>query len=321
MKLKKVVITTFLAAVLMAGAVRQARSEEINIAWTGETWTSLPFRIAADRGFFDKEGLKAKFITFRGTDLIIKALMLGELDYATVLPSVGAAAARGLPIKIVAAVVRGTGYAIISRPEIVSLKDLRGKKIGISSFGAASDYAVYSLLLKNGFDPNRDVTFLNIGGTSSRFAALIGGTVDATVVSSPFEYKAESQGMRTLVSVKELAVVVKLPNTGIGVTQKKIETEPEQIVRVLRAVRGGISFIQKERGPSTGIFEKMLKLDRPAAEKFYSLYRDQYVPELTVPDEVIEEAVAMSTFRLKEKEKSLAKVQSIRDWSFAEKAK
>ena len=306
---------------LAVAGTRQGHSEEVALAWTGETWTSLTIKVAVDKGFFDREGLKAKLITIRSTELILKALLLGELDYATPLPSMGAAAFRGLPVKIVGVLVKGTGYAIISKPEIKSVRELAGSKIAISSFGAASDFAAYTLLSKHGLDPNKDVIMLNVGGTASRFAALVGGAVDATVVSSPFEYKAEKQGFRTLVSVQELAGIVRLPNAGIAVTQTKIRANPEQIVRVLRALRAATLFVQREPKQTISILESFLKLDPTAAERFYQMYKDQFPLEMKAPDEVLDEFKAMAGFRLRIKEKPFADVVSIRDWSFVEKIK
>lgn len=299
-----------------------ATPEVINIAWTGEYWSTLPFRVAADKGFFERENLQARFINFQSTQLITNALMQGDLDYATTLAIAGAAL-RGLPLKIVGVVAKGTGYAIVSKREIENIKGLKGKKFALNSFGSAPDYAVYTFFSKNGLDPNREVTFLTIGGTSARFAALVGGAVDATVVSSPFEYIAEQQGFRTLVSLKELAEYVNLPYAGVAVTQEKIAKGGGQIVKALRALRAAILFILEQRAVSVDLLAKTLKLNRAVGEKFYPLYRELYNPELTVPDSILEEFIAVGNFRLKgaEKDKELLKIQVLRDWSFAEKAK
>jgi NitT/TauT family transport system substrate-binding protein len=319
---KRVGFAFVAAFVLCLAWNNTARSEVINIAWTGEYWSTLPFRVAADKGFFERENLQARFINFQSTQLITSALMQGDIDYATTLAIAGAAL-RGLPLKIVGIVAKGTGYAIVSKREIETVKGLKGKKFALNSFGSAPDYAVYTFFSKNGLDPNRDVTFLTIGGTSARFAALVGGAVDATVVSSPFEYIAEQQGFRTLVSLKELAEYVNLPYAGVAVTQVKIAKDGGQIVKFLKALRAAMLFIREQRAASVELLAKSLKLDRAVAERFYPLYRELYNPELTVSDSILEEFIAVSNFRLKstEKDKELPKIQVLRDWSFAEKAK
>ncbi len=296
---------TFVLLVLLVvgqgGAIATAEPKVLNIGWTGGTaWTALPDRIASERGFFEKEGLKVRYIQFQGTNLMLSALLANELDYVTILPFIA--------------------DAIISRPEIDGVKALKGKRIAINTFGSSADFAIYQLLSRNGLDPNKDVTLQALAGSpDARFAALVGGSVDATVVNSPFEYRAEQKGFKTLLSVKEMSEFVKIPIVGLSTTQRKIDKEPDEITRVLRGQRAAIMFLQSQREIGVGLLEKLLKLDHPAAEKFYSLYRDQYNPDLTVPDSVVEEWIAVGTFRAKEK--ITVKPQVVYDWTFAERAK
>lgn len=314
----------FLNIFLATGWISAAQAAEpkvLNIGWTGgSSWSALPDRTAGERGFFEKEGLRVRYIQFQGTNLMLSALLANELDYVTILPFISGAAARGLPVKIVAATAKASGYAIISKPEINSIRALKGKNIAINSFGSSADFAIYTALSRNGLDPNKDVTLHAVTGSpDARFAALIGGSIDATVVNSPFEYRAELKGFKTLMSVKEMAEFVRIPLTGISTTQRKIEREPDEIVRLLRGLRGAILFLQSQREIGVGLLEKLLKIDRPAAERFYALYRDQYNPDLTLPDSVVEEWIAVGTFRAKEK--PAVKIQTVVDWTFAEKAR
>jgi NitT/TauT family transport system substrate-binding protein len=318
------VISLVVLTLFSTGSVPPTKAAEpkvVNIGWTGGSgWSALPDRVASERGFFEKEGIRVRYIQFQGTNLMLSALLANELDYVTILPFIAGAATRGLPVKIVAATSKASGYAIVARPEIDSIKALKGKKIAINSFGSSADFAIYQLLSRNGLDPNKDVTLQAIAGSpDARFAALIGGSVDATVVNSPFEYRAEQKGFKTLLSVKETAEFVRIPITGLSTTQRKIEKEPDEIVRVLRGQRAAILFLQSQREIGVGLLEKLLKIDHPAAERFYSVYRDQYNPDLTVPDSVAEEWIAVGTFRAKEKIN--VKPQVVYDWTFAEKAK
>ncbi len=304
-------------------AISAAEVRTINIGWTGGSgWTALPDRTAADRGFFEKEGLRVRYIQFQGTNLMLSALLANELDYVTILPFIAGAAARGLPVKIVASTTKSSGYAVIARPEIDSIKALKGKRIAINTFGSSADFAIYTLLSRNGLDPNRDVTLHAVSGSpDARFAALISGSIDATVVNSPFEYRAELKGFRTLVSIQQLAEFVRIPIVGLSTTQKKIEQQPDEIVRMLRALRGSILFLQNQREVGVGLVQKLLQLDHAAAEKFYGLYREQFNPDLTLPDSVVEEWIAVGTFRAKDKKDLAVKPQVVRDWTFAEKAR
>jgi NitT/TauT family transport system substrate-binding protein len=317
------ILLSFFLVVRFVSTGETAEPKVINVGWTGGSgWTALPFKVAVDKGFFEKEGLEVRLITMRGTTLMLSALMAGEVDYLTILPFIAGAAMRGLPVKIVASVAKSSGYAIVSRPEIESLKALKGKRIAINSFGSSADFAIYTALSRSGLDPNKDVTLQTISGSpDARFAALVSRSVDATVLNSPFEYWAEQKGFKTLVSVPEMAEFVRIPIAGVSTSQKKIDKEPNEIVRFLRAVRSAILFIQSEREIGIGLMEKTLKLDRAAAERFYVLYREQYNPELTVPESVVKEWIAVGTFRDKEKKRGGVGKQSVYDWTFAERAK
>jgi ABC-type nitrate/sulfonate/bicarbonate transport system substrate-binding protein len=206
--LVELALSVFLSLILAT----DAGAKDINLGWSGQgSWSTLPYIVAGEKGFFDKEGLKVRLITFRGTNLMLTALLAGELDYATILPFLTGASARGLPVKILAAVTKSSSYVIISRPEIESIKGLRGKKVGINSFGSSADYAAYAAVSRSGLDPNKDLIILPIGdGSPELFAALVSGSVDATVVTSPSEYAAEKQGLRVLVSADELSKLVRI---------------------------------------------------------------------------------------------------------------
>ena len=298
-----------------------AEPKVLNVGWTGGSgWTALPDRIAVERGFFEKEGLRVRHVQFQGTNLMLSALMANELDYVTILPFIAGAATRGLPVKIVGTTTKSSGYAIVSRPDIDNVKALKGKRIAINTFGSSADFAIYQLLSRNGLDPNKDVTLHAVAGSpDARFAALVAGSVDATVVNSPFEHRAEQKGFRTLLSVRETAEFVRIPIVGLSTTQRKIDKEPDEIVRMLRGQRAAILFFQSQRDAGVSMIEKLLKLDRAAAEKFYGIYRDQYNPDLTAPDSVVDEWIAVGTFRAKEK--ITVRPQVVYDWTFAERAK
>ena len=309
----------FLLAWLIAGPVQE---KDINLGWSGiSSWTTLPYVVANEKGFFDKENLKVQLITFRGTNLMLTALLAGELDYATILPFLTGAASRGLPVRILGAVTKSSSYFMVARPEIENVKALRGKKLGINSFGSSADYAAYAAVSRSGMDPNKDLTILAIGGgTPERLAAVVSGSIDATVVTSPAEYAAEKQGLRVIMSAQELGQLVRIPITGIGATQKKMEKDPDEIVRLLRALRLSTLYLVQNPEYSLALFQRIMHVDALTSDKLFKLYRDQYNPELTLPDSIVDDLLAVGTFRLKEKPKALSQ-QAVRDWSFAEKAR
>jgi hypothetical protein len=165
----------------------------------------------------------------------------------------------------------------------------------------SADFAIYQLLSRNGLDPNKDVTLLSIAGSpDARFAALIRGLVDATVVNSPLNI-APSKNFKILLSIKETAEFVKISINGLSTSQRKIDREPDEIVRMLRGAAQREFVFAKSARDQCRVSGKLLKLERPVAERFYALHREQFNPDLTVPEAVVEEWISVGTFRAKEK--------------------
>lgn len=294
-------LAIFATVLMTACRVSDSNAKDINFGWpSGEGWSSQPFKAAMEKGFFENEGLKVRMITFRGTDLMLAALMSGDLDCMTILPFTAGASARGVLVRIIGSVTKSSTLAIIARPGMENIKALKGKKIGINSFGSSVDYTVYAALSCNGLDPNKDVMILmSDGGNADHIAAVMSGSIDATVVSSPFEQMAEKQGLKTVVSARELNDYVRIPVTGIVATQKKMEKDADELVRLLRALRAAIFWLQQQPDYTISLLERVMRLDRPSAEKFYGLVRDRYNPELTLPDSVVDDLLAVETFRSK----------------------
>ena len=135
------------------------------------------------------------------------------------------------------------------------------------------------------------------------------------MATSPFDYRAEQKGFEVLLSIKEIAEFVKIPINGLGTPQRKIDQEPDEVVRMLRALRNANLFLQNQRE----ISGRTLEARTPIAERFYALYREQFNSDLTVPNSVVEEWISVGTSRAKEK--ITVKPQQVGDWTFADRAR
>jgi ABC-type nitrate/sulfonate/bicarbonate transport system substrate-binding protein len=119
--------------------------------------------------------------------------------------------------------------------------------------------------------------------------------------------------------MRQMGELVRIPITGIATAQRKTDKERDEVVRLLRALRGAIGVLLEQRDYAVGLFEKALRLDRASAEKFYALFRDEFNPDLTLPDTVVNDLLAVGSFR--SKEKMSVNLSPVRDWSFAEQAR
>src|SRR5439155_14352450 len=125
--------------------------------------------LAEKRGFFQEHGLQAEFILMNPT-VGLAALASGQIDYYTVIGPAVTAAIRGVPVKVVACYVPGSPNALIARPEFKSVQELRGKTIGINSFGGTLEVVARLIFKRFGLDPDKEIKFVSQGTTETRFA-------------------------------------------------------------------------------------------------------------------------------------------------------
>ena len=227
-------VRNFTALVLLIVACQpgfgaERAPEKIRIAVSSKSLGFLDTWAAKERGFFQKHGLDAEIIAMR-PPLTIGALQAGEIDYAIGASTISRGAISGAPVRIVSLALRSSFHTLVSRPAIKTIADMKGKTIAVT-VGAADDFVARHLLRRGGIDP-RDVHFVNMGGSDTRFPALHAGTIDASPLSLPFFLVAKRQGFNLLGTASD---VLDMATVGIGTSIKKISQEREQVKKMVRA--------------------------------------------------------------------------------------
>jgi ABC-type nitrate/sulfonate/bicarbonate transport system substrate-binding protein len=182
-------------------------------------------------------------------------------------------------------------------------------------FGAAADIALRVVLRQEGLDPERDVVRLQMGGGDSRFAALVAGTVDATILNFPFNLQAEKLGFNVLLWLGER---VEMPLSGVGVRDETIQKTPVQILGLLRAIHRAVVFAKANPQDTVQAFMAWTRIDRELATKSYELGTKSWPDNLIISDAAIKSVVDQAQTELKIK--GPISLDKVRDWSFAEKA-
>ena len=244
-----------------------AAQEKVIVGHSARAGLSIgPLLYGIERGFYRDEGIDLVYISLRA-DLGIKALLAGELDYSYSVGTIIRGAVLGLPVKNLSFDFSKVLHALMSRPEIPSAAALKGKKVGVSSFGATGDLAARVALQSIGLDPNKDVTIVTLGSDTLRHAALQAGTVQATHMPVPLNIQLKKEGYHELVYAGK---ILQRPLTGLATSMDKIQKNPGQVqrmvrgfVRATRALKsersGFISFAQKKYGYSKEIMEEAYK--------------------------------------------------------------
>lgn len=287
---------------------------EVKIGYTSTSISAFPIEFARRKGFFREEGLSVLMIIMR-TNVIMNALLTRGIDYGTPSTSVIRAAANDLPVKAVAVLTGRPDYFLAAKKEFKSLRDLKGKRIAIGTFGAAADIALRVVLRQEGLDPERDVIRLQLGGGDSRFAALVGGTVDATILNFPFNLQAEKLGFNVLLWLGER---LEMPLSGVGARDETIQKNPGQVLGLLRAIHRALLVAKANPEETVQAFMEWTRVDRDLATKSYELGTKSWPENLIIGDAAIKAVVDQAQTELKIR--GPVPLDKVRDWSFAEKA-
>jgi ABC-type nitrate/sulfonate/bicarbonate transport system substrate-binding protein len=205
--------------------------------------TFFPLYFARDAGYFRDQGLEPQFIVMN-SDLAVKALVTGDVDYAATTASVAKAAALGFPVQIIVSFFNGTDFSLVCKPEIKAANDLKGKIIAVSRFGSAADFDAREALMHLGLDPVKDVKIIPVGAGSNRLVSLLTGKVDAAIINVAESIRAQEQGMRVLVSTGKFN---RQTLTGLGTATSKIAQNRDEVRRVLRAVTRALADYKDRR--------------------------------------------------------------------------
>lgn len=238
-------------------------------------YPSLGFRqghiwVAKEEGFFKKYGLDVEPIFLRGGQLAIQALVAGDPPIMSI-GQVVQADLSGFDLALVAGVESYYDTTIFGRPGITRLEQLKGKRLGISGYGAATHFAALIVAKHLNLDPNKDLTLVPGGPDAERLAALSTGKIDASVFNSSTVPVAKKMGFNELVYLPDLGVQVQ--GNGLASTRSYIKSNRETVKAALKGYIEGIHFIFQNKAAAEKIFAKYMRTNDPGVlEGSYQAY-------------------------------------------------
>jgi len=199
-KNSKLAVVAYILLLALASPAHSAQRDlyKLTVGFTPIAGASLPLLIAVEEKSFQKHGLEVTPIFMGGSPLINSAILSGEFPIG--FTGGGAVISSRLAGSDLIAIAEPLPVLTIdgwARPEIKTIADLRGKRIGVTRFGASSYFAGLSMLESAGIKPN-EVVFIQNGGVGESLAALLGGRVDACMIGYPFGLRAKKEGFRLL---------------------------------------------------------------------------------------------------------------------------
>ena len=258
----------------LAGAEAQVKSPvsgtKIRLAVPSPSLSYLPIYVALQKGFFAKRGFDMEVIQM-AAGLTAPALLNRAIDYTTVPSGVATAGARGAPLKVICFASVKLQHMLISRPEIMTVTDLAGKRIGAGGFGTLPAYEVRVLIDKYRLGAATIIVPLN--SSTDRMIGTQKGTIDAGIVPAPLDLRAEELGLRRLL---HMGTILPIPQAGLATSDEKLKTGRSEVIEVLKATIEGLDYTWSQREGTIDIIARWMNLNAGQAAKAYDSVKETF---------------------------------------------
>jgi ABC-type nitrate/sulfonate/bicarbonate transport system substrate-binding protein len=270
-----------ISMVMLAANVEAAR---VRVAVPSTTHAVLAFSTSRDKGYYRDEGLDVELILM-SAPIASRALVSGDVEVATVggagLPPV----LSGAPLRFVFTTYNRPMFWLFGKPEIRSVKELKGKKVGVSGVGSGPDSLLREALRRNGLEGGRDVAILGLGVMPTIYSGLQTGLVDAAMLAPPSTFRAEEDGFRELIAFPKQDLV-ELQGS-ILIREALLHSDAATLEKFVRATYKGFLYIKQNRSGTIPILGRYLQVKENLATKAY----DQVVRPAMTQDGTLNEVM------------------------------
>ncbi|MDP2605874.1 MAG: ABC transporter substrate-binding protein [Deltaproteobacteria bacterium] len=220
---------------------------------------------------FQKHGLDAEVVVMSGSGIASRALVAGSVQISPIAtPSAMNAVLAGSDMVILGHTMPGVVQALMVRPDIKRDEDLKGKIIGVTTFGSLTDFLVRHLAKKKGLNPDKDFALLQVGGDADRLIALRQGKIPAAALGHPALVLAQRAGFHML---WDFFKEVDYPWSELATTRAQIKQDRDLILRYMRAHIEGIARFKQDPEFAKKVIKKTLRLDDdPLAQESWELF-------------------------------------------------
>jgi NitT/TauT family transport system substrate-binding protein len=245
---------------------------------------------AIENKLFEKYGFKLEHVYIRGSGPSLAALIADEIQFLycaadATMPSL----ASGVDVKLVAAPLVKLPYVLVTRKEIRSMEELKGKALGVARAGDLSDRLSRAMVRKFNVP---DVTIRPIGGSQSeRYQAMAANIVQGVVITPPLDVRAKNDGFNVVYRLIDLDIP--FIYSSLHATSRSVRDRPEMVQRMVAAFAEAINFVDKNPVKAKGAIGKVMRVkDEEALQVSYSVYtkdivdRRMIVPAAAVNDSV-----------------------------------
>ena len=257
--------------------------QKINVAYSSISGNIAPLWVTQDRGFFRKYGLDVQSILIESGTTTAQALVAGDISFASVAgPPVIQSSLRGADVVMIASVINTLTFQLFTERGITRPDQFKGKAVGVTRYGSATDFAMRYALDKYGLDPNKEVAVLQLGNQPAQLAALEAGKVQGAMLSMPTSVRAKKLGFPMLADLQMLGL--EYQHTSIATSRALLKSKPELARDFMRAYVEGIHYAKTHRRETIDIIAKYLRTDdKEILDDTYDSIIQTLVPEKPYP--------------------------------------
>ena len=275
-------IRLFAAMLAIALSTVPARGAgKVRIGVSNYNISNLTVGVAQTKDFFKQEGIEAEIIRMN-PNVATMALVSGDIDYSTLIGSVIGANLKGAKLKMIACSQDRTPLSLVGKAAIKSVKELKGKTIGVGSYGSTPDIIARMVVKHYGVDPETEIKMLALGSDSARLTALKEGVVDAIIVAPPVDFEGKKMGFNILSRAGD---ILRFPYNGLGTSVEKITERPDGVKRVIRAIVRANGFIRRNREGAIQVLVNWTKTKPEFAEAAYDSTVGVFSQDGTIPED------------------------------------
>jgi len=290
----------FLSWTLPTRAEAQHQLERVVITYPSRSIASVDLYIAQERGFFRQEGLLPEVVQVRG-NIGVTALLSGDAHAINNVGTVIRAMERSdLPAKVVTQSLKKNLFWLVTKPEVKSLSELKGKVFGTTTFGGAQHLAAARLLQKAGLNPEKDITVVIGGDVPAQLQSLLSGTIQLAALSPPTVILARDK-FKLRIHGSTLDDLPNLQN-GLAFSEKTLRENRELVKRILRARSRAHRYLWENERGTAEVLANYLKVDLAVALESYRLARPAFTTNGLPSDKEVEDFLRADAEVLKLKE-------------------
>jgi NitT/TauT family transport system substrate-binding protein len=267
MKTTVTVTVLLICGLLLGNIASAAQAAKVRFSYSSRSNSNTPFQVAVAKGFFSEEGMDVELIQVNPR-LAGTALINGDLDFSTTFGTTLRGIVSGFPLKFVAVAVKKSEHFLVVRPEIKEIKELNGKKLGVATLFGSDQRAAEEMIRGKGFAPTM-LKPVALGDSPVRAQALRAGIVDAVSLTSPFDLALKAEGFRILAGPQDVRIA--LPTSGIAVSTRVLQQNPQLVKRAVRALLKSHRFIFENKKQVVPLMISYLGQTPEIAERSYDI--------------------------------------------------